>query len=150
MLNSYHCVKFFVHGVRAYSLIVFPPLFLQKSSRKSSFGIVSFRRRSAQQLGALREKSLSVRLRLGLFFFILFEPSQKWWGTYIYNRWMTAWKERTGKGCSTVRIRGYPPAPVRPSAHSLRVWSSRVLAAARRPSKAIMDFIKGKAEMANW
>lgn len=68
MLNSYHCVKFFVHGVRAYSLIVFPPLFLQKSSRKSSFGIVSFRRRSAQQLGALREKSLSVRLRLGLFF----------------------------------------------------------------------------------
>lgn len=148
MLNSYHCVKFFVHGVRAYSLIVFPPLFLQKSSRKSSSGIVSTQERAAAR-SASREELVGATSS-GVVFFILFEPSQKWWGTYIYNRWMTAWKERTGKGCSTVRIRGYPPAPVRPSAHSLRVLSSRVLAAARRPSKAIMDFIKGKAEKANW
>ena len=83
-------------------------------------------------------------------FFFKLVPSQKWWGTYIYKRWMIAWKERTGKGCSTVRIRGYPQVPARPSARSLRVWSSRAPAAARRPSKAIMDIIERRAEKANW
>ncbi|KAK7933893.1 hypothetical protein WMY93_004789 [Mugilogobius chulae] len=62
------------------------------------------------------------------------EPFQKWWGICIYKRWMKVSKERTGKGCSTVRIRAYLRVPVRLSAPCPRGSSNLAPAAARRPT----------------